>query len=109
MKKYVFILFVSAFTLTNRLTAQIIPENDASQRTRQGDKLRLRTQSSDDILEKYTFFLVDQKVYSYQAFEKLMKNPDDIQSIDIVKDPQEIQQYTSDKKYQVVIKVTLKK
>lgn len=108
MKKYIFILCVASLTAC-RTSRSTTLETDASHTTRQGDKIRLRTQSDDDMLKEHTFFLVNEKRYSYQEFEALMKNPDDIQSIDIVKEPKDIQQYTSDKKYQVVIKVILKK
>lgn len=109
MKKYIFILCVASLTATTQLHAQTMLETDASHHTRQGDKIRLRTPSDNDMLKEHTFFSVDEKCYSYQEFEALMKNPDNIQSIHIVKDLKEIQQYTSDKKYQVVIKVILKK
>jgi hypothetical protein len=111
MTKQVFIilLLLVSCAISTQLQAQIIPEIDASQRTRQGDKIRLRTQSPDDLLKMHTLFLVDEKPYNYEDFEKLMKSPDDIQSIHIVKDPKEVAQYTSDKKYQAIIKVILKK
>lgn len=110
MKKYIIVIMLMAgCAMTTQLMAQIHIENDASHTPRQGDKLRVRNPTNNDLLKEHTLFLVDEKIYNYQAFENLMKSPDSIQSIHILKDPEQLKQYTSDKKYQAILKVTLKK